>query len=129
MHAERFLAAHVLMQLDRVFRRAVHGAHDPPRLVRSDRDHADIERPFSLPNLGKDGTGRPVFGDGVARDAAVSGIAAEPDFAARAGLDRPRSPQRVVSLTCTREKECETCGQETIPADLTLYSRPSASGR
>lgn len=100
MHAERFLAAHVLMQLDRVFRRAMHGTHDPPRLVRSDRDHADVERPLSFTDLGKDGTGRPVFGDGVARDAAVAGVAAEPDFSARAGLDRPRSPQGVVALTC-----------------------------
>lgn len=112
VHAERLLAAHVLVQLNRVFRRAVHGAHDPPRLVRSDRDHADVERPFSLPDLGKDGTGRPVFGDGIARDAAVAGVAAEPDFTTRAGLDRPRSPQGVVSLTGAREKKWETSEHE-----------------
>ena len=105
VHAERLLAPHVLVQLDRVFRRAMHGTHDPPRLVRSDRDHADVERPFSLPDLGKDGTGRPVFGDGVARDAAVAGVAAEPDFTARAGLDRPRGPQGVVSLRCVRARK------------------------
>lgn len=98
MHPDRPLAPDMAMQLDRVLRRAMYRRHDPPRVVRSDRDHAQIERALTVPDLGKDGAGRAVFRRGVARDASVASVAAEPDFAARAGVNGPGRPERVVSL-------------------------------
>lgn len=109
MHPDRPLTAHVLMQPDRILRRAMHGAHDPPRLVRPDGDHAQVERTEAAADLGESGAGRAgLFGGerGALCDGAEAGVAAEVDFAARRRLDGPGGPERVVPL----RRECGQSG-------------------
>ena len=100
MYAQRLLTPRIPENLDRIPRIRVHGRHDPPRHIRSDRNESQIKRTAKFANISESRTMWEVgvffcpvvFPIGGFGHGAVAGIAAEEDGFS-AGGDGPGGPE------------------------------------
>jgi hypothetical protein len=100
MNAHRPLTLRILKDLHAIKRIRMHWAHDIPRIVRPDRNQAQIKRPPEFSYLLECRTARQVcvFGPvvvytfGEVGHRAVAGVTAEPDTLAARG-DGPGTPE------------------------------------
>ena len=100
MDAQRPLTFGILKDLDRVVRARVDGAVHETRMIRADRDQAQVERPAQVPDLCELRVPRELVEAGAellhpVRHASVAGVAGKP-HGLGAGRDGPRCPERAV---------------------------------